>query len=255
MDIYQSADRRLQHDYTHPGEASRASWLAEHWFAIFILAMGLFVGLPFLAPVFMKFGWTGPGRMIYSIYSLLCHQLPQRSFFLFGSKAMYSLGEIQSVWQESANPMILRQFIGNSDMGWKVAWSDRMVSMYTGTLFAALLWWPIRKQLRPLPWWGLAIFLFPMFIDGSTHFISDFWGLGEGFRYSNAWLAELTGDALSPSFYAGDALGSFNSWMRLITGVLFGTGVVWFGFQYLEDWGLIASSRQVFSPGGTRNGG
>jgi len=34
---------------------------------------------------------------------------------------------------------------------------------------------------------------------------------------------------------ANDALGSFNSWMRLITGILFAIGLVWFPYPYLED--------------------
>jgi hypothetical protein len=34
--------------------------------------------------------------------------------------------------------------------------------------------------------------------------------------------------------YAGDALGSFNSWARLITGVLAGLGLAWFAFPHVE---------------------
>jgi hypothetical protein len=41
--------------------------------------------------------------------------------------------------------------------------------------------------------------------------------------------------ALPTTFYAGDAWGSFNSIMRLLTGIFFGTGIVWSGFPYLED--------------------
>jgi hypothetical protein len=40
---------------------------------------------------------------------------------------------------------------------------------------------------------------------------------------------------LASTFYAGDAWGSFNAWIRLITGVLFGLGIVWFGFPYLSE--------------------
>ena len=40
---------------------------------------------------------------------------------------MCSLEEIQSAWQKTDTPIILRQFIGDSQIGWKVAWSDRMV--------------------------------------------------------------------------------------------------------------------------------
>jgi len=212
-----------------------AEWLGRHWLLIFSLAYGLFVVLPWLAPVFMHLGWSGPGRAIYFLYTFFCHQLPQRSFFLFGEKTMYSLIEIQTAWQDSLNPLVLRQFIGNPEMGWKVAWSDRMVSMYTSVLVFTWLWRPFRKRIWPLPWWGWVLFLLPMFMDGSTHALSDLAGIGQGFRDSNAWLAALSGNVLPHEFYAGDALGSFNSWMRLLTGILFGLGLVWFAFPFIEN--------------------
>ncbi len=209
--------------------------LSRRWMLVFSLAYGLYVGLPFLAPVFMKIGWEGAANVIYTIYSFLCHQMAQRSYFLFGPKTMYSLSEIQAVWPHNFNPLALRRFIGTPEMGWKVAWSDRMVSMYTSILFFAWLWYPLRRKLKPLPLWGFALFLLPMAIDGTTHLISDLAGIGQGFRYTNAWLAALTKNAFAPTFYAGDAVGSFNFWMRLITGLLFGMGLVWFGFPYLEE--------------------
>jgi len=212
-----------------------AAYFSRRWVLVFSILLGIYTGLPFLAPVFMQLGWAGPARVIYIIYSFLCHQLPERSFFLFGSKATYSLSEIQSAWQNTLNPLILRQFVGNPEMGWKVAWSDRMVSMFTSLWLFGPLWWLLRRRLKPLPWWGLILFLLPMAVDGTSHFISDLVGFGQGFRDSNAWLAALTNYALPPGFYAGDAWGSFNSLMRLLTGILFGLGIVWFGFPYLND--------------------
>jgi hypothetical protein len=73
----------------------------------------------------------------------------------------------------------------------------------------------------------------PITVDGGTHMLSDLAGIGQGFRDSNQLLAALTNNALSASFYAGDALGSFNSWMRIITGLLAGLGIVWFVFPYI----------------------
>ena len=213
-------------------------WLSKHWLLVISLLLGLYIGLPWLAPLFMKLGtpWgAGAGNAIYSIYSTQCHQLPQRSFFLFGPKFMYGLAEIQAAWKVTDNPLILRQFIGSPEMGWKVAWSDRMVSMYAGLFFAGLLYWPLRKRLKPLPLWGFALLILPMAIDGGTHFISDLAGIGQGFRDSNAWLAALTRNAFPATFYAGDVLGSFNSWMRLITGILFSIGIVWLAYPYLES--------------------
>ena len=93
----------------------------------------------------------------------------------------------------------------------------------------------LRHRLPRLPFWGLVLFLLPMALDGTTHLISDFAGLGQGFRDSNLWLAMLTHNTLRATFYAGDAWGSFNSIMRLLTGIFFGMGIVWFGFPYIED--------------------
>ncbi len=209
--------------------------LRSRWIAWFGLLFGVYAGLPFLAPVFMHVGWTGAGKAIYFVYSFLCHQLPERSFFLFGSKFTYSLPEIQAAWQNTNNLLVLRKFIGNPEMGWKVAWSDRMVSMFTSLWLFGLLWWPLRERLPKLSVWGLALFLLPMAVDGGTHFLSDLTGIGQGFRDTNLWLASLTHNAFRPEFYAGDAWGSFNSLMRLLTGLLFGLGIVWFMFPYLDD--------------------
>jgi len=72
-----------------------------------------------------------------------------------------------------------------------------------------------------------------MALDGGTHFISDMLGgMMAGFRYDNAWLAALTSSTLPDWFYAGNALGSFNSDMRILSGILFGLGLVWFAFRY-----------------------
>ena len=211
------------------------SFLSKHWFTVFALVFGLFVVLPFLAPVFMHTGLPGPGKAIYFVYSFLCHQLPQRSFFFFGPQASYSLAELRSAGANTSDLLLLRQFIGTPEMGWKVAWSDRMVSMYTSILLFGVAWRSLRFRIPKLPWWGLFLFLLPMAIDGTSHFVSDLAGLGQGFRDSNAWLASLTNQAFGPTFYIGDALGSFNSWMRLITGALFGLGIVWFGFPYIDE--------------------
>lgn len=219
--------------------AADRSWLAvamDHWIVFFAIGYGAFVILPFLAPVFMHLGWTTAGKLIYFAYSFLCHQLPERSYFLFGDRFTHPLAEIQAAWQVTNNPMILRQFIGITFMGWKVAWSDRMVSMYTSVWVFGIIWWVLRRRIGAFPWWGFVLLALPMALDGGAHFLSDFAGIGgQGFRDTNAWLAVLTNHAFSSTFYAGDAWGSFNSMMRLLTGILFGFGLVWFSFPYIEE--------------------
>lgn len=45
----------------------------------------------------------------------------------------------------------------------------------------------------------------------------------------------ITGNVSSASCYAGDSLGSFNSWARLITGTLLGIGLVGLAYPHLEN--------------------
>ncbi|HEX9091943.1 MAG TPA: hypothetical protein VF831_10660, partial [Anaerolineales bacterium] len=129
-----------------------SKFLQRYWIIPLSIFLGIYVGLPFLAPVFMHAGWVGAGKAIYFIYSWLCHQLPERSFFLFGPRFTYSLAEIQRVWQATTSAAILRQFIGNAELGWKVAWSDRMVSMFLSLWLWGIAWWLARRRVKPLPW-------------------------------------------------------------------------------------------------------
>jgi len=200
---------------------------------VFILGWGIFVILPWLAPVLMRAGLRGPAQAIYFGYSFVCHQLPERSYFLFGSNVTYPLADINRVWPGNS-PLTLRQFIGNAQFGYKVAWSDRMVSLYTGVWLGSLVFAFMRRRLKPISLLTYALLALPMAVDGTSHLISDLWGIGQGFRDSNEWLAALTGRALPAWFYAGDALGSFNSWLRLLTGLLFGLGTAWLLLPYLE---------------------
>jgi uncharacterized membrane protein len=214
----------------------RVLWLARHWLLVAGVFWGLYVALPWLAPVAMRAGATGAGEAIYAFYSTQCHQLPERSYFLFGPKAMYSLAEIQAAYLPTNDPLVLRKFVGNSAMGWKVAWSDRMVSLYTSIWLGMALYALLRRRLPGLPVWAFVLLLVPMALDGGTHTLSDVLGhgVGLGFRDGNAWLAALTGNALPTAFYAGDALGSFNWQMRLVTGVLMGFALVWLVFPFID---------------------
>ena len=214
-----------------------AFWFARHWLVVFIVLYGAWVFAPFLAPVLMQLHATDAANVVYGIYSSVCHQLPQRSLFLFGDKPMYSLEEIKAVWQLDGF-FGLRQFVGNRELGYKVAWSDRMISFYGSIWVGAVLFSFARrriKSLSPVVW--LFIGILPVALDGITHMINDVLAgtRGAGFRDTNAWLAFLTGNLLPPWFYVGDALGSFNSDVRWITGILFGLMTVWFIFPFIED--------------------
>lgn len=198
--------------------------ISQNWLRTFLIIYGAWVLLPFATPILMEIGWTLPANALYAIYSLFCHQLPERSLFFFGAKPMYSLQEIAQVWS-TANPLILRQFVGTEAMGWKMAWSDRMISVYGGVWVAGLVWAAMGARRAPrigLLWW-IVLGVVPLAIDGVTHMVNDVVAgtTGLGFRDTNAWLAQLTNHALPRSFYEGNDLGSFNSWARWLTGFVF----------------------------------
>jgi|WetSurMetagenome_2_1015567.scaffolds.fasta_scaffold96137_2 uncharacterized membrane protein len=224
--------------------ANRFVYFCSRWWFFFVMGvLWIYAGLPMLAPVLMAAHLEPLGRAIYSIYAYICNQLPQRSFFLFGTRSMYSLAEIRQSWLDTIDPSVLRQFLGDPVRGWKFAWSDRMTWMYSSIPFFASIWWVFRKRTRPISVFQFVLFLIPMAIDGGTHMLSDQAGLGLGFRDSNAWLAVLTHNGLRQGFYQGDAWGSFNAWMRFLTGVLFGLAIVWYMFPYMNDYFL--EKRQI----------
>lgn len=213
-------------------------FVVRHWLILFIALFGIYTLLPFVAPIAMQMGWRSLGNTIYDLYATQCHQMAQRSFFFFGAQPMYNLEELPLTL--TGNPLqdmlVLRAFRGNEIFGWKVAWSDRMVFMY-GSLWIMSVVYGIlsrRRTWKPLPLWSIAL-LVPLAVDGVTHLLSDGNGLLAGFRYNNAWLAALTNYALPDSFYRGDTLGSFNSLMRFITGMLFAVTSVGLAFPFLDQ--------------------
>jgi uncharacterized membrane protein len=167
----------------------------------------------------------------------LRHQMPQRSWFLFGPQFTYTKNEILLAMNGNLDPVLpraMRVFIGSPEMGWKLGWSDRMVSFYGGWFVVALAYAAVRGRWQGLNWrWALLLML-PLFIDGGTHMLSDLGGLREGFRETNAWLASLTNNRFPPEFYAGDQWGSFNSIMRLVTGVLGAIGLMGFVLPFMD---------------------
>ena len=199
-----------------------ADFVVRHLVGLMVLGLLVVTLLPFAAPLFMHWGWERPAALLYWAYGYTCHQLPQRSWFLFGPRLTYTVDEIQAVWPAPASQ--LRGFVGTPQMGWKVAWSDRMLSWYTMTALWFALYWLLRRlgvRSRPLRWSLLALALAPIALDGATHMLSDVMAgvSGGGFRDTNEWLRVLTANVW-PAFYGGDHQGTFNWWSRLFTGLL-----------------------------------
>ena len=212
-----------------------ALFIVKHWLGLFLIVYGAWVWAPVLAPIFMVNGLTGPGEALYFMYSFFCHQLPERSLFFFGPQMMYSLDQIGKVWSTD-NQLVLRQFVGNTEMGWKMAWSDRMISTYGGLWIGAVLWAFFGKRVGRLSlvvW--LLVGVLPLALDGMSHFVNDIvaGSSGQGFRDTNDWLILLTGNIFPAEFYYGNMLGSFNSTARWVTGLLFGITTVFAMFPII----------------------
>ena len=74
----------------HPTAADRAAqWLLRQWVWIIAGLLAIYAGLPWLSPLLRSLGFERAGRLIFRLYSAVCHQLPERSFFLGGYQVCY----------------------------------------------------------------------------------------------------------------------------------------------------------------------
>ncbi len=174
----------------------------RHWLALFNLLFLMYVGLPLLAPVLMEVGAERPAKVIYTMYRPACHQLPERSFFLFGEQLVYSREELPADGvANSDNIFVRRQYVGDPEKGYKVAICERDVAIYGSMFLMGLIFALVRGHLPKLKARYLLLFALPMAVDGFTQLV----GLRE-----STWA------------------------LRMVTGGLFGVGLVWFAYPYIE---------------------
>ncbi len=195
-------------------------WFSKHWLLVFNLLVGLYVGLPFLAPTLMEAGLTTPAKAIYTVYGATCHQLAFRSWFLFGEQPAYPraaahvpglkpYGEAtgldpNDLWQA-------RRFIGNRTVGFKVAICERDIAIYGAILLFGLLYGLTRRRIPPLPWYlWLLLGWLPIGLDGFSQLLSQMPHSFLPYRESTPLL-------------------------RTLTGFLFGFTTAWFGYPLVEE--------------------
>jgi len=175
----------------------------RHWLLIFNLAVVLYLATPVVAPLLMHSGHTRAGQLLYSIYRPMCHQLPERSYFLFGPRVTYSLQELNDA---GVLPGLAlherRQFVGNDRLGYKIAICQRDVAIWATILLTGLLFGLTGRQWRPLALRWYLLFLIPLALDGGTQLL--------GLRESN-WV------------------------LRTASGALFGLATVWLAYPYIEE--------------------
>jgi len=199
---------------------SFSHWLSKHYLAIFTILVFLYVSVPFLAPVLMEAGAVGPATAIYRVYGFVCHQFAFRSWFLFGEQAVYPRVEAhlanllsyqQATGLNGADLLSARAFLGNAQLGYKVALCERDVAIYGGILLFGILFGIFRRRVKPIHWlvWIL-IGIVPIGLDGFSQLISQL-------PFNLLPLREST------------------PLLRTVTGFLFGFITAWFGYPYVEE--------------------
>jgi len=209
-------------------------WISNHYLALFNLIILLYLGLPVLAPVLMRAGFTTPANMIYRVYSGVCHQLAFRSFFLFGEQAVYPRAEaglegVLSLQQATgldegdggAALLAARRYVGDDQVGYKIALCQRDVLIYGAILLFGLVFGATGRKLPPLPWYlWIGLGMLPIGLDGLSQLASQ-----PPFNF-------IPYRESTPFF-------------RSLTGFLFGFTTAWFGYPMVEI--SMADARQVMA--------
>lgn len=214
--------------------------IAENWLRYINTAVGIYVGLPILAPILMQLGATGAARAIYRIYSPLCHQSASRSFFLFGEQIAYpsqvagtnftslesyaeTLPEFSGVNVDNFYEFFAAAiaFVGNAQMGYKMALCERDIAIYFFIFLMGNIYGLVSRvrEVKPIRFITFVIFfLLPIGWDGFSQLFGYFF--------------EITGnDALQTLFYKRES----TPLLRAGTGALFGTGVVWLIYPHIAQ--------------------
>lgn len=203
-------------------------WFSRNYIWVFNLLVLIYVGLPFLAPVMMKSNLERPANVIYKLYGSLCHQLAFRSFFVFGEQAVYPreaagveglipYGQISGL--DEADVWTARSFVGNEEMGYKIALCQRDVAIYGAILGFGIIFGLTGKKIKPLhlALWIL-IGMVPIGLDGVSQLVSQ--------------------PPLNLIPYR-ESIPLF----RVLTGGFFGLTTAWFGYPLVEE--AMADAREM----------
>ncbi len=225
-----------------------AYWFSKHWLAFFNVVMALYVGLPILAPTLMFLGAPGPANLIYTLYKPMCHQMATRSFFLFGEQYAYprdiagaDLKPIEAYAPNlpeyaGLNPdnwveyylLAGRAFVGNEQMGYKMALCARDMGIYSFVLVGGVLYAMLRRRvtIRPLPFWlFILVGLMPIALDGFTQLFGYYLTPIDGSE-ATGFLAQM--QRIFP-------LRESSPFLRTATGALFGLTLAWLAYPHVDN--------------------
>jgi uncharacterized membrane protein len=136
---------------------------ARRWLFIFNTVAFVLASLPFVIPFIASQGYTGLASWLYTTFGLMCHQMPERSFTLFGEQ---------------------------------MALCHRMTAIYVATFAAGVGYAVVRNRLPKLSFRGLFWLSLPMAVDGFTQLFGlreSTWELrlltGSLFAFGVMWFA------------------------------------------------------------------
>jgi uncharacterized membrane protein len=197
-------------------------WLSNNYVWFFTVFLILFLGIPFLAPVLMEEDHPGPAHVIYSVYSIFCHQLAYRSYFFYGEQPYYPrelagvpnvLTYEQITGDSALDVTYARQFTGNNLLGYKVALCERDVAIYASLILAGLIFQLSGKRIKQLPWYFWVILgVLPIALDGGSQL----------FSLGGSWPAWFPVRESTPL-------------LRTVTGTLFGLFTGWYVYPVMEE--------------------
>jgi uncharacterized membrane protein len=108
---------------------------ARHWLFAFNVVAFFLASLPFFIPFLASQGYTTAASWLHTSFGLMCHQMPERSFTIFGEQ---------------------------------MALCHRMTAIYMASFIAGVGYAFVRDRLPPLSFKAMAIMSIPMAIDGFT---------------------------------------------------------------------------------------
>ena len=128
-------------------------FLCRHWLLLANASLIVFASLPVLAPILAALGADHAASFIFQLYSVTCHQMPDRSYFILGHQ---------------------------------MAFCERNTAIYGTMAVGGLAYgWLHRGAIEPLPIRWYLVLILPMALDGMSQLF--------GFRESTWLLRGLTG--------------------------------------------------------------
>jgi uncharacterized membrane protein len=198
----------------------QARWFVRHWLLVINIILGIYVTLPYLAPLLMYYGYTTVANYIYFAYRMTCHQLPSRSYTIFEHQ---------------------------------VAVCHRCTAIWIGILLGGFIFLFIR---RTIPFHWLVLVLIPMGLDGGTQLAGLLYEVLPGWILTGfavsvwllltaiLWMAGVSRwqyyvfvlcFPLGMIFVHLGGPRSSNWLLRSITGGLFGLAYAWLLFPAMQE--------------------